>query len=643
MKIRSLHLYHHDGRRRDLTFRTDGLNIITGRKSTGKSALANIIDYCMGRSTFRVPVGVIRDAVSWYAVIYQFPGEQVMVAKPAPSNGAKSCAIALLRRGADLSPPLFSDLVPNADDHGVVDLLSRLLGISENRTDVPSDQSRASFGANVKHTKFYLFQRQKFVASNEQLFDRQNEPNLDQSIRDTFPILFGISTPDAYRLERERRAVDRELRIRSKALDEIARSREVADERGRSLLAEAEAVGIQVFRGYDDVLSVTSALESLRDWRPDAVPEDDGTQEDRFRQTLADLRRERQEVQRSIEGAEEFARRASAFGSQAGEHLERLASIRLLPTNDEDTWQWPFAPQNLDMDGPIAASLLREITSLEQEMAAMTTERPKLNEYLAERREVVAQLGREIAVTEEELLAAVGARAAVVELGSRNEAAARVVGRVSLHLDRLATDEERERLEREVQALEVRLRALVSQIDREGEAARRASVLSRLSAPIRSYVDKLGGEHAQDPIRLDLSSPVTLTFDRPDGPFYLRETGSAANHLAYHIGALLALHRFAAEGGHPIPQFLMLDQPTQVYFPGTVYEGGMVDGSEPDADIAAVQRLFDLLYKFTIEDVPGFQLIITEHANLPDAWYQDALVEPPWTAPPALVPEDWLG
>ncbi|BFM07372.1 DUF3732 domain-containing protein [Halioxenophilus aromaticivorans] len=63
--------------------------------------------------------------------------------------------------------------------------------------------------------------------------------------------------------------------------------------------------------------------------------------------------------------------------------------------------------------------------------------------------------------------------------------------------------------------------------------------------------------------------------------------------------------------------------------------------AEADADIQAVQRLFELLYKFTQDETPGFQLIVTEHANLPEQWFQDALVEQPWSKPPALVPEDW--
>lgn len=102
MKIQSIHVYSHDGRRRDVTFNVNGLNVITGRSSTGKSALSDIVEYCMGRSTFNVAEGIIRDKVAWFAVIYQFAGEQVLIAKPTPGPKATRCSTALIRRGASL-------------------------------------------------------------------------------------------------------------------------------------------------------------------------------------------------------------------------------------------------------------------------------------------------------------------------------------------------------------------------------------------------------------------------------------------------------------------------------------------------------------------------------------------------------------
>jgi hypothetical protein len=124
----------------------------------------------------------------------------------------------------------------------------------------------------------------------------------------------------------------------------------------------------------------------------------------------------------------------------------------------------------------------------------------------------------------------------------------------------------------------------------------------------------------------------------------MSRTGGGENHLAYHLAALLALHRFAADQHQPLPRFLLIDQPTQVYFPSeTDYAeaDGSIEKTEKDADLEAARRLFKLLDRFGRQDAPGFQIIVTEHANLRDEWFQSALVESPWPKPPALLPDDW--
>ena len=131
---------------------------------------------------------------------------------------------------------------------------------------------------------------------------------------------------------------------------------------------------------------------------------------------------------------------------------------------------------------------------------------------------------------------------------------------------------------------------------------------------------------------------------RTGRPIQMHRTGGGSNHLAYHLAALLALHRYATANNQPIPRFLLIDQPTQVYFPSIEkYEatGGSIEQTEADADLEAVEKLFKLLYDFATKDAPGFQIIVTEHANLRNDWFQSSLVEEPWTKPPALVPEDW--
>lgn len=642
MKIKSIHIYSDDGRRRDIAFH-DGLNVITGRSLTGKSALSDIVEFCMGRSTFNVPEGVIRDKVAWYAVIYRLEGEEVMVAKPAPAPGALSGSTVMLRRGAGLSPPAASELAANDSDDGVVALLTELLGIPENSTDVPLDSSRESFDASVKHTYYYLFQKQAIVTNKDQLFYRQNEPFQPQAIKDTLPILLGVSGRDKFALEAQLRIANRELRLNAKLLQQAREAVDNSEERALGLLSEARAVGI-LQPSATDGADVTSLLRRALAWKPSPVPDDDGRRLSAIEDSLTELRERRREAQRRIDSARHFAQRAEGFENEATEQRDRLNSIKALPVNKATgEWQWPFAVPNLGLETPIAQALLKELDSLDRELTAVTGERPGLEAYLAEQQRGVIGIGEQIRSGELQLASAISASEAIAQMGSRNNAASRVVGRISLFLENLVPDAELAKLANEERRLKARVADLEGRLGADDTDSRLVSTLSNIATHMAGYINDLGGEFGEFPARLDLHN-LTVVIDRPARPIYMNKTGSGKNHLAYHLAALLALHRFAANFNQPIPRFLMIDQPTQVYFPSeSSYRaaGGSVERTERDADLEAVRRLFELLLRFTTSDAPGFQLIVTEHANLRDDWFQAALVEGPWSKPPALVPDDW--
>lgn len=645
MKISSIHIYSHDGQRRDLRFKVDGLNVITGRSSTGKSALSEIIEYCMGRSSFNVPEGVIRDKVAWFAVIYQFEKEQLLVAKPTPPGGGASCSTAMLRRGTQLQVPEFKDLAVNTDDDSIVELLSRLLGIPENRTDVALEHSRDSYDANVKHTFYYLFQKQGLVANKDQLFYRQNEQFQPQAIRDTLPILLGVSSHNRYELESRLRMAQRDLRINNKQLELARDAVETSQVQAISLHSEARTVGVLGnINGNPNAEEMLNALKSALSWKPETVPDDDGSRISILEEELSQLRQDRRDVQARIDAARQFAKRAGGYESEAAEQIDRLASIKALPKNsDSGEWQWPFSERNLALESPIATVLLNELETLDKELRIATGQRPKLEAYRTELAAKADEIAGAIKQKEAALSAAISANEAIAQMGTRNTAAARVVGRISLFLETLLPNENLAKLEAENRRLNNKVKKLEEQIGSDDSNERLTSILNNISAQISRYIQKFNAEFSPYPARLNLSQ-MTIIFDRPERPVPMGRTGGGENHLAYHLSALLALHLFATQNHSPIPRFLVIDQPTQVYFPSEqVYKNadGSVQKTEADADLNAVRQLFELLLKFTEEDVPGFQLIVTEHANLRDQWFQEALVEEPWKKPPALVPEDW--
>ncbi|MGD9823606.1 DUF3732 domain-containing protein, partial [Desulfobacter sp.] len=272
-------------------------------------------------------------------------------------------------------------------------------------------------------------------------------------------------------------------------------------------------------------------------------------------------------------------------------------------------------------------------------------DRPKLEAYIVEQQQAIYQLTEDINYQEKELSAAIQANETIAEMETRNNAAAKVAGRISLFLETIRPDHEMDSLETEIRRVQRKIETLQKKIGKDNTEERMASVMNTISSTMTSYIRELNAEFSEFPFRFDLPK-LTVVADRPGRPpVPMDRTGGGANHLAYHLAAHLALHQFALSTKRPIPSFLFIDQPTQVYFPSEkVYKeaDGSIQQTEKDADLESVRRLFKFLLTFVQKYAPGFQIIITEHANLRDDWFQKAIIETPWGKPPALVPEEWL-
>ena len=114
---------------------------------------------------------------------------------------------------------------------------------------------------------------------------------------------------------------------------------------------------------------------------------------------------------------------------------------------------------------------------------------------------------------------------------------------------------------------------------------------------------------------------------------------SAPYGVGYHILAHLALHWWLRKRKRPVPVFLILDQPTQAYYPPDRVDGGL-DQIDKDADRVAVLSLFRLMYLACQEIERPFQLIVLDHAHIREDWFEASIIEE-WRDDNALVPRTW--
>jgi hypothetical protein len=203
MQILEIVLYNHNGQKRVLPLNLGRVNIITGRSATGKSALIEIVDYCLGRRECAVPEGVIRDTVAWFGLRLQFASGQVFIARQAPPPERQTTNRAYIEQGEIVSSPDATPAEPNTTIEAIEETLTLKLGIAPNLNIPTTGETRLPLAANIRHALFYCFQQQNDIAAKNYLFHRQYEDFVPQSIKDTLPYFLGAIQEDRLALEQE--------------------------------------------------------------------------------------------------------------------------------------------------------------------------------------------------------------------------------------------------------------------------------------------------------------------------------------------------------------------------------------------------------------------------------------------------------
>lgn len=79
--IKKLILWLQNGQKRELLFKDNKINVITGESGTGKSAILDIIDYCLLSSTHSISENIINENVIWYGLKLFIDDEVVTIAR----------------------------------------------------------------------------------------------------------------------------------------------------------------------------------------------------------------------------------------------------------------------------------------------------------------------------------------------------------------------------------------------------------------------------------------------------------------------------------------------------------------------------------------------------------------------------------
>ncbi len=638
-QILEIAIYNRQGDRRSIRFRPGTVNIVTGVAKTGKSALIDIVDYCLGRSEYVVAHGVIRDTVIWYAILLQSANGRILIARPIPPERQKTGTDVFFTPTADDRMPDLADLRANSTVKALTTFLTETAGITPNEHVPPEGQSRNPIRASIDHTKFYLYQQQNRVSDKNLLFYRQEEPWAPQTIKDTMPYFLGAAGDDQLDKQLRLQRARRDLKLLERRLREEEAIRGRDNSKVLSLYAEAREAGILPGASQPaDFETTVAELRRCLEWRPSAALAEPEGNLGRLTQQRDLLQEQLRQIKREIEAAEAFGQNQAGFSREVQEQVHRLTAIGLFGDRTVHAETCPLCNQTLATPVPTADQINSSLNHLEKQMEMVNRQRPRLDEYINQKEADATELRRQIGETKAEIDAVVAQQEAVVSMRTEEAARARVIGRVSLFLESVLKFDDRSDLSNEVNRARYRVLELEEELSSEETSERLDAAFRIVGDQITRWARELNLEHSENPLEFDIKKLTILSY-RDTGAIPLSEMGSGENWVGYHLTTLLALHKWFVEKKRPVPHFLMIDQPAQYYFPADVRKEADIESLD-DEDREAVRRMFQFVFK-VVESLGGqFQVIITEHADLQDDWFQAAVVQR-WRGDNKLIPKQW--
>lgn len=640
MQILDIVVFSHDGQRRVLPLNAGRVNIITGASKTGKSALSDIVDYCFGASECRVPEGPIRRCVSWFGLRLQLDSGQAFIARRCPGARAVSSEECFVEVGGVVEIPDMGDLRQTTNTNGLGGLLTSWTGIRDNLNEPPAGQTRVALSATVRHALAFCFQPQDEIIRRTQLFHGAADNFVAQALKDTLPYFLGAVDDEYVRKCEELRRLRKLVREHERRLAELTALRGDGISVATTLLAQARDVGLSatVASTWDDTIAALRDIVRTPITSVDVqIP--DGQEYERLGEERDRLLKEQRKLRDEIAAARAFERDEQGFSREVSEQRARLTSIGIFE-GLEPAHSCPLCSQGLPeaSEHPDVAQIKEALTDVSSRLDSVIRAAPQIEKAIAELDSRVQRVQGSLVKNRAEMTAVRTASDRLQQIQDETARRALILGRISLYLESLPELPDTRALEQQAEGLREQCTVLEEQLSDERVQERIDSIMSILGQQMTEWARGLELEHSKYPLRLDIKK-LTIVADTADGPVPMDRMGSGENWVGYHLIGHLALHEWFTKQNRPVPRFLFLDQPSQIYFPPERDSKGTMDKVDED-DRHAVSRMFKFVFDVVEAIAPGLQVVITEHADIDEDWYQEAVVER-WRGGTKFIPDEW--
>ena len=627
-----------------IDFDTNSVNVITGDSRTGKSAIIPIIDYCLASGECYIPTQTIRNACSWFGIVVNLENSKVLLARREPGI-QKSTSDMMFVQGEEIDIPEVPE--KNANCQVVKQFLDEYARLSFLDTDESYYGSRPAF----RDLMSFCFQPQNVVANANILFYKTDKTDHRNKLINIFPYVLGAITPKVLSARQELLELQRKLNRKERDYEKICE----LTVRWENEINAWISVAIELGLLNEDVgnMSFDSKLVYLQNLTKANTEEKilKGDNIIKNSQELVSLKENENELALKLTKYKNRYVEMSRLMNSVSEYrealsiqVERLGITEWLNEKAQKEHICPVCQQKCsdDTQRNIYLHRLEENISkrkkVEEVPAAFEREYEMVQDKIQKLTDELVSIQKRIRIEEN-----------IIKQSNENnvnnpnrytlDGISRFLGKIEYASDTIASLEADGELMAEIESLRLRIAELKKIADESVLKRKIENAITKISVKQMELLKLMDAERPDDPFRLDYKN-LTVEVDGEDGrKDYLWEIGSGSNWLAYHISTILGLQEFFATFQSSVPNFVVFDQPSQVYFP----HDSIDDKKIKDLDRNAVRSIFITMAKSISNVHNNMQILVLEHAD--DSIYGDVQGVNEvcvWRNGEKLIPLEWI-
>ncbi|SDI11208.1 Protein of unknown function [Chryseobacterium taeanense] len=638
---------------RFLTFKEGKINIITGTSQKGKSAIINIIDYCLGSGECNIPIGLIRDTTEVFAIYVKINNEFFFFGRENFDDHKSKMYFYKEESNSDKKIELRSNKwLRNKEDYSIntsyfKSFMNDIAGFKNIETG--DNQSSFDHAASFRDTAAFQFQTQNIIANPTTMFYKTDSWEHLQKLKTIFPLILGYKSYEIIDLEREINELERVKNRKVITFEHIKAQYENWQANVYKYYTQAISLGLTI----SDINIQNSTVDEIKNELVSIVKRVNSGELykngsiNRFSEKVTELNNDRNSKVRVLEDLKfKYNKiiqldnsRASYVDDVAREKEQRLQPIEwFLQRKGNDAC--PFCGEN-------SKKAVNELIYLNEEKQKNleVLKKAKSNELSFEKEKAVLKLEinqNEIAISDiDENL-----HLLLSKEKEENDSLQKIYefsGKIEHVIDNLNKISPSSELFLEIKKLEEHIATEKLKLDGLYKKFNKKASLKKLSNIISEYSKLLPIEDKYNRIvHFDPTESLNIKIEdiKTKNKYFLSRIGSGANYMGYHLATLFGLHEYLNQlkgvgKVNYVPTFLVLDQPSQVYYPK--------EFTEESKDIEDTKKIFETTYEFMKRTNNKIQVIILEHVptsmwenistdsfHLVERWDQDALIPGNW-------------